>query len=108
MLDLRYAYGQVPLSPETGQQCNFSIVGGQATGTYRFKTGFFGLANMPADFQQTLDMILNDMPNVHAFINDILIVSCGSKEDHIKLVDQALHSLDQANMSLKLSKCTFL
>ncbi len=34
ILDLRYAYGQVPLSPETSQQCNFSIVGGQATGAY--------------------------------------------------------------------------
>ncbi len=107
MLDVRYAYGQVPLSPETSQQCNFSIVGGQATGTYRFKTGFYGLADMPAEFQQTLDMILNDMPNLHAFIDDILIVSCGLKEDHIQLVDQALHRLDQANMSLKLSNVHF-
>ncbi len=108
MLDLRYAHGQIPLSPEASQQCNFSIVGGQATGKYRFKSGFYGLMDMPAEFQQTLDMILNDMPNVHAFIDDILIVSCGSKEDHIQLVDQALNRLDQANMSLKLSKCTFL
>ncbi len=54
ILDLRYAYGQVPLSPETSQQCNFSIVGGQATGAYWFETCFYGLADMPADFQQTL------------------------------------------------------
>ncbi len=108
MLDFRYAYGQNPLSPETSQQCHFSIVGGQATGTYKFKTGFYGLADMSAEFQQTLDMILQDLPNVYAFIDDLLIVSCGSREEHNKLVDQALSRLDQVNMTLKLSKCTFL
>ncbi len=108
MLDLRYAYGQVPLSPETSRQCNFSIVGGQATGTYRFKTGFYGLADMPAEFQQTLDLILQDMPQVHAFIDDILIVTVGTADEHMSVVDQALHRLDNANMSLKLSKCSFL
>ena len=39
-MDLTYAYGQLPLSPETSVQCNFSLVGGKSTGTYRFQTGF--------------------------------------------------------------------
>ncbi len=63
---------------------------------------------MLADFQQTLDMIIQDLPNVHASIDDILIVSCGSKEEHTKLVDQALIRIDKANMSLKLSHRTVL
>ncbi len=59
VLDMRYAYGQLKLSLETSRQCNFSIVGGAATGTYRFLTGFYGLADMPAEFQQTVDKTLN-------------------------------------------------
>ena len=31
-LDMNYAYGQVELAPETSRQCNFQIVGGEATG----------------------------------------------------------------------------
>ena len=39
-LDMRYAYGQVPLDKETIKYCNFQIIGGRATGTYRFITVF--------------------------------------------------------------------
>ena len=51
-LDLNYAYSQLPLSEATMKHCNFSIVGGKATGTYRFRTGFYGLTDMPNEFQK--------------------------------------------------------
>ena len=34
VLDLKYAYSQLKLTPQTARQCNFNIVGGKATGTY--------------------------------------------------------------------------
>ena len=37
-MDLTYAYGLLPLNAETSVQCNFSLIGGRSTGTYRFKT----------------------------------------------------------------------
>ena len=40
-LDLEYAFNQLPLSSLTSGHCNFNILCGEATGTYRFKTGFF-------------------------------------------------------------------
>ena len=57
-MDLTYAYGQLPLSPETSVQCNFSLVGGKSTGTYCFQTRFYGLTTMPAEFQRVMDTIL--------------------------------------------------
>ena len=36
-LDFTYAYGQVSLEKETSEQCNFSLIDGKSTGTYRFK-----------------------------------------------------------------------
>ena len=52
VLDFKYAYSQLKLTAETSKPCNFNLVGGQATGTYRFITDFNGLANMPAEFKK--------------------------------------------------------
>ena len=39
-IDLEYAFGQVKLLPDTSKHCNIAIIGGDATGYYRFKKGF--------------------------------------------------------------------
>ena len=49
-IDLSCAYSQIPLDEDTAKQCNFNIIGAQATGTYRFNNGFYGLTDMLADF----------------------------------------------------------
>ena len=46
-VDMTYAYGQIPLHELTKKHCNFQIVGGKSTGTYRFITGYYGLTVMP-------------------------------------------------------------
>ena len=33
------------------------------TGTYRFKTGFYGLTDMPAEFQKAMDYTLIGLKN---------------------------------------------
>ena len=82
-LDLTYAYGQVSLEQKTSEQCNFSLVGGKSTGTYRFKNGFYGLTSMPAEFQKVIDNLLKELSQANAFIDDILIASKGTKLEHI-------------------------
>ncbi len=106
-LDLKYAYGQITLSPETSLLCNFCLVGGAATGTYRFQTSFYGLGNMPAEFQQALDMLLNQHPAAHAFLDDVLIVSSGTRADHLAKVDAVLATLNAANVGLNQKKGQF-
>ena len=39
-IDIKYVYSQMVMSKLTSRLCYFSIVGGNITGTYRFKTGF--------------------------------------------------------------------
>ena len=68
-MDLTYAYGQLPLSKETSVHCNFSLVGERSTGTYRFRTGFYGLTSIPAEFQRVMDSFLNEFPQANAFID---------------------------------------
>ena len=103
-IDLRYAYSQLKLDDATRQQCNFSIIGGQATGTYQFQTGFYGLMDMPAEFQKAIDLTLNNERDTFAFLDDILIISHGTKDDHINKLKRILDKLDAENMAISLEK----
>ena len=104
VLDLKYAYSHLKLAADTAKQCKFNIVGGKATGTYRFLTGFYGLADMPADFQKALDRTINHAKNTFCFLDDIFIVSKGNEIEHEKLVETVLQKLDDENLALKISK----
>ena len=39
-LDFKYAFNQLQLSDSVSNHCNFNIACGDATGIYRFKTGY--------------------------------------------------------------------
>ena len=41
-IDPKYACSQIPLDPNIQKHCNFCLLGGKATGTYRLKNGFMG------------------------------------------------------------------
>ena len=100
-LDMQYALGQVPSDKETAKHCNFQIVGGKATGTYRFITGFYGLTVMTTQFQKAMNANLGNIPNTYVFLDDILVVTKGSKENHYKVVKTVLTKLKKANTRLK-------
>ena len=106
-LGMQYAYRQVPLNKETAKHCNSHIVGGKATGTYRFITSFYGLTVMPTEFQKAMDAELANFPNTYVFLDDILVVTKGSKEDHYKAVKTVLTKLYKTNIRLKWEKCKF-
>ena len=81
-IDLKYAYSQIPLDPNIQKHCNFSLLGGKATRTYRFINGFYGITDMPATFQKTRDKTMEGIHSKFAFLDDILIITKGSPNDH--------------------------
>ena len=89
-LDLKYACSQLNLDPATARHCNFNIISGEGTGTYRFITGFYGFNDMSAAFQKVMDYTIVRLNKTHCFLADIIIVSRGSKEDYLKLVYKCL------------------
>ena len=103
--DLRYAYSQLKLHPDTARHCNFNIICGDATGTYRFKTGFYGLTDMPAEFQKAMDYTLVGF--TYCFLDEIIVVSKGSKEMHLDYVYKCLQKLEADNLRISLRKCHF-
>ena len=103
--DMLYAYGQIELNPETPRHCNFQIIGGRPTGTYAFNTGYYGLTIMRPEIQKIMDNLLHNIRNTFAFIDDILIVTSGTKQQHMKKVEEVMKTLDEAGIRLKLENC---
>ena len=106
-LDLKCAFSQLPLSSLTSSHCNFNILCGEATRTYRFKTGFYGLTDMPTEFQKAMDCTLQGLEGVICYLDDILIVTKGDIQEHNDLVERVMQRLDAEGWALKLSKCEF-
>ena len=79
-------------------------MGGEVTGSYRFKIGFYGLGIMPNGFQR----LTEKLPNTHCFLDDILIATVGSEDEDKKLINNVLKSLDDEGLAIKWEKCTFL
>ena len=95
-IDLDYAYGQMKLSKETSRQCVFgiAITGGKFSGYYRFKKGFYGLADIPTIFQEKIDRTLEYC--TPAWLDDIIVVTRGDREEHEKKLSDVLKKLEDA------------
>ena len=98
--DLRYAYSQIALDKTTREQCNFSLNGGNATGTYQFQTGFYGLTDMLAEVQKAIDLCLTRCTNTYAYLDDIMIVTKLSVVLHQQKLQTVLTKLDEESLAI--------
>ena len=91
--DLKYAFGKFLLHHETAKHCVAAIVGGKATGHFRFRKGFYGLADMPVVFQSKMDKVLDN--SAKAWQDNIIVVTRVSPEEHAKELGKVLSQLEQ-------------
>ena len=106
-IDLKYAYSQIPLDDSIAEHCNFNILGGKATGTYRFINGFYGLTDMPATLQKIIDKTLQGCKNYFAFLDDIPMATKGKLRQHEEAVDIILNKPDTEGLAIGLQKSEF-
>ena len=62
---------------------------------------------MPATFQKSIDVTLQNCHNKFAFLDDIMVKTKGNLVDHEKEIDKVLYQLDKENLAIKLQKCEF-
>ena len=60
---------------------------------------------MPTEFQKLLDLTLANVNSVFVYIDDVLIVTKGTKQEHLNKVREVMKILDEANLQLKAEKC---
>jgi len=102
-LDLSQAYLQLTLS-ENSQKF---VVINTHKGLYKFKRLPFGVASAPAMFQKVMDSILQGIPGVRCYIDDI-IVTGATEGEHLNNLEQVLQRLQNHGVRVKLSKCRFM
>ena len=106
--DLKYVHSRLNLGSNTSNHCVFNIISGDMTGITDFKLdSFYGLTDMPAEFQKAMDYTLMGLKKTYLFLGDILIVSKGSEEQYKHYVINCLKWLDAENLSINLPKCLF-
>ena len=75
-------------------------------GLYCFTRMPFGVSPAPAVFQRAMDTILQGLPNVICYLDDILITG-QSDEHHLRNLEQVLERLKAHEVRLKRDKCRF-
>ena len=100
-LDLKHAYQQMRLE-DSAKELVITI--NTHKGLYQFNQLPFGVASAPAIFQRTMDVILQGLPGVICYIDDILITGSSDKE-HLANLEEVLKRLQYHGVKLKSSKC---
>jgi len=101
-LDLSQAYLQVPLDEDS--QCYVTINTHQ--GLYRYMRLPFGVASVPALFQKLMDTVLQGIPGVTCYIDDIL-VSGKDEKQHLHILEEVFRRLEEHGFRLKQEKWEF-
>ena len=101
-LDLAQAYQQLPLDQKSQEYCIINT----HQGLYRFTRLPFGVASAPAVFQRVIDTILQGIPHVLCYLDDLLITGT-TEEEHLQNLEAVLRRLQQHGITLKRSKCKF-
>ena len=99
-LDLANAYLQIPLDEASQKLVTIK-------GLYRYNRLPFGVSTAPSVFQRTVKTILQGLPRVCLYLDDILITG-KTKEEHLTNLLVVLQKISAAGMRLKSEKCSFL
>jgi hypothetical protein len=102
-LDLTQAYQQLLLDQDSKKYTTINT----HKGLYQYTRLPFGIASAPAIFQKTMDTILQGIPHVCCYIDDILVTGMDNAQ-HVRILEEVLQRLEQHGLRLKPEKCSFL
>ncbi len=75
-LDLSHAYLQMRVEEESTKFLTIST----QKGLFQYNCIPFGITSAPAIFQRALDQVLHGLPNVHCYLDDILVTGLTEAE----------------------------
>ena len=81
-IDLTQAYQQLPLDDESKQY----VVINTHKGLFRYTRLPFGISSAPGIFQRVIESVLQGIPGVITYLDNIL-VSGATEEEHLKTLD---------------------
>ena len=102
-LDLNMGYYHIRLSPNSSKLCTVVFPWGK----YEYLRLPMGLCNSPDIFQEKMSELMCDLEFARAYLDDLLIISKGSFQEHLTHLEQVFTRLNEAGLKVNVSKSTF-
>jgi len=83
-LDLNMGYYHIELSPDSKKLCTIVLPWGK----YEYQRLPMGLCNSPDIFQEKMSTLMQDLENVRAYIDDLLLLTSGDWKDHLEQLEE--------------------
>ena len=102
-LDLNMGYYHIKLDPASRKLCTIVLPWDK----YEYNALPMGLCNSPDIFQEKMSDLMQALHYVRTYLDDLLIISNGTFEDHLSKLDVILTRLKEAKLRCKATKCSF-
>ena len=102
-LDLSQAYQQLPLDKESKKY----VVINTQKGLFRYTRLPYGISSAPGIFQRVMETLLQGIPGVVVYLDDILVTGT-TREKHLQALREVLSRIEKAGLLLKKTKCQFM
>ena len=97
------AYQQLCLDEDSQKY----VIINTSKGLFRYNRLPFGISSAPGIFQRVIESLLQGIPKVVVYLDDILVTG-STDEEHLQNLAEVLKRIQQAGLRLKKEKCEFL
>ena len=103
-LDLNMGYYHILLDSDVRKLCTIVLPWGK----YEYLRLPMGLCNSPDIFQEKMGELMADLEYARAYLDDLLILSNSSFDDHLDKVEEVLIRLQKAGLKVNIHKSHLL
>lgn len=102
-IDLNMGYYHLTLDLATREICSLIFPWGR----YRYKRLPMGASTAPDVFQEKMNNLFNELEYVKVYIDDLLVISAGSFDDHLEKLGVVLNRLHEKGFQVNAAKSNF-
>ena len=102
-LDLNMGYYTIRLDPKSSKMCTIIFPWGK----YSYERLPMGVAGSPDIFQSKMSDLMLELEYVRTYLDDLLVISKDSFEDHLVKLEAVLYKLREAGLKVNAPKSTF-
>ena len=101
--NLNMGYYHIELTPFIKRLCTIVMPWGK----YEYQCLPMGLCNSPDIFQEHMFELFSDLEFVQAYIDDLLVMSCSTFEEHLEWLEKVLSQFSEAGLKVNANKSHF-